>query len=186
VVQNVRPGVEYRAQRGLVTLEIRYQHFDAALGPPRMDGAHRGRERAGAEVLEVITIDRGDDDVVELHGVDGVGELIGLLRIKGEGRAMRHVAVGARARADVAHDHERRRAVVPALADVGAVRFLADRMQTEVAHQALDAHVALRAGRANLQPVGLLRPGRRCLADVAAPMKRQRRGSGHGPSHVIW
>ena len=76
--------------------------------------------------------------------------LVGRLR-----RAVRDVAVAARARAGVAEDHERRGAVVPALADVRAVRFLADGVETEVAHQALEAEVVLGAGRADLQPVGL-------------------------------
>ena len=50
--------------------------------------------------------------------------------------AVRHRAVGAGARADVAEDHEGRRAVVPALADVGAARVLADGVELQVAHDA--------------------------------------------------
>ena len=70
---------------------------------------------------------------------------------------MRHGAVGARARADVAEDHERRGAVVPALADVGAVRVFADGVELQLAHDALQPEVVLRPGRAHLQPLGLRR-----------------------------
>ena len=55
----------------------------------------------------------------------------------------------------LAEDHERGGAVVPALADVGAVRLLADGVEPELAHQPLEAVVVLGAGRAHLQPLGL-------------------------------
>ena len=54
---------------------------------------------------------------------------------------MRDRAVGAVPRADVAEDHERGGAVLPALADVRAVRFLADGMEVELAHQLLEPEV---------------------------------------------
>ena len=50
VIQHVGPRVEHGAQRRFVALEIRDQHFDAALGPPRLDRANGRGERAGAEV----------------------------------------------------------------------------------------------------------------------------------------
>ena len=42
--------------------------------------------------------------------------------------------------------------MVPALADVRAVRLLADRVQVPLAHQALEPHVVRPARRAHLQP----------------------------------
>ena len=58
--------------------------------------------------------------------------------------------------------------MVPALADVGAVGFLADRVQPEAAHQALEPVVVLRAGRADLQPLGLGLP--RQLGSAVGPL----------------
>ena len=37
---------------------------------------------AGAEVGQIVAIDRRDDDVGELHGVDRAGEVLGLVRIE--------------------------------------------------------------------------------------------------------
>ena len=68
---------------------------------------------------------------------------------------MRDGAVGAVPRADVAEDHEGRGAVLPALADVRAVRFLADRVEVELAHQLLEPEVLRPAGSANLEPARL-------------------------------
>ena len=65
---------------------------------------------------------------------------------------MRDRAVGAVSRADVAEDHEGGGAVLPALADVRAVRLLADRVQVQVAHEALQAEVVASAGRLHLEP----------------------------------
>src|SRR5262249_14104614 len=56
---------------------------------------------------------------------------------------------------DVAQDHERGRAVLPALADVRTVRFLADRMEVEVAHQLLQLQIPRAAGRFDLEPTRL-------------------------------
>jgi len=61
-------------------------------------------------------------------------------------------AVSAIAGADVAEDHEGGGAVLPALADVGAVGFLADGMEVELAHQALEPHIVGAAGRFDLEP----------------------------------
>ena len=79
VIEDVRPRVEHRAQRRFLALEVGDQHLDAALRPSRLDRPDRLRERAGAEVRQVIAIDGGDDDVGELEGVDGVREVLRLV-----------------------------------------------------------------------------------------------------------
>ena len=54
---------------------------------------------------------------------------------------MDYVAVAAGPCADVPEDHERRRAVMPALADVGTAGFFAHRAQVKLAHEALKVGV---------------------------------------------
>ena len=138
----------------------------------------RPREMRGAAVGKVVAIDRGDDDVVERERGDGAADLDRLVSVGRLGRAVRDVAVAARPRAGVAENHERRRAVVPALADVRAVGFLADRVQAERAHQPLEAVIVLRARRADLQPLGLGLPrlAARRLALLAAADEVERSG----------
>ena len=63
----------------------------------------------------------GDRDPQRLRAVDQVG------------LPVLHVAKAAAARADVAEDHEGGGAALPALADVGAVRLLADGVQALLA-----------------------------------------------------
>ena len=66
--------------------------------------------------------------------------------------AVRDGAVGAVPRADVAEDHEGGRAVLPALADVGAVGFLANGMEVQLPHQLLEPKVLGTSWSTNLQP----------------------------------
>src|SRR4029453_4378474 len=108
----------------------------------------------------------------------GAGEVDRLTRIRRMRRAMRDVEISARARARIAENHERRGAVVPALADVGAVGFLANSVQVQPAHQPLQSMIVLRAGRPDLQPLGLWLPG--CLVGArSAAADERKRGRGH-------
>ena len=81
VVEHVGPRVEDDAQRRLVPLEIRDQHLEAAGGDPRPRLGDRPGEVRRAEVRQVVAIDGGDDDVAELEGVDGAGDLDRLLLV---------------------------------------------------------------------------------------------------------
>ena len=84
-----------------------------------------------AAVGDVVAIDRGDDDVLQAERADGVGDARRLVEVERRRPPVRHGAIAARARADVAENHEGGGAVVPALADVRAARLLAHRVQAE-------------------------------------------------------
>ncbi len=68
---------------------------------------------------------------------------------------MRHGAVGAIARANVTQNHERRGTVFPTLANIWTVCFLAHRVQIEVLHELLEAHVICAARCLHLKPLWL-------------------------------
>ena len=105
-------------------------------------------------------VDRGDDDVLQLHLRCGLRDAERLERIRRRvGAARLHVAVAARAGARVAEDLERRRSAPPALGDVRAARLLADRVQLSAVDQLLDVVVlAVLRRRAHLHPLGAARP----------------------------
>src|SRR5690606_35734395 len=80
------------------------------------------------------------------------------LRLRGirrQGAPVRHVAEGAAARAEIAEDHERGRALAEALPDVGAARLLADGVQALLAQDALHGPEALAVAEPHADPVGL-------------------------------
>src|SRR6185369_12379706 len=65
---------------------------------------------------------------------------------------VRHGAEAAVPGAGVAEQHERRGLVPPALAEVRALRFLADGVEPERLHDAARLHVARAAGGTDLDP----------------------------------
>ena len=112
-----------------LALKIGYQHFDPAAGHPRPRFADGCREVSGAEVGQIVAVDRCHDDVGQLQGVNGARDFHRFGHVRRRRRAVGDIAVPARSRACVAEDHESRSPVVPALADIRTVRFLTDRMQ---------------------------------------------------------
>ena len=78
-----------------------------------------------AAVGEIVAVDRGHHDVGQAELGDRVGDARGLGGVERVGQPGPHIAERAGARAGVAHDHEGRVFLLPALADVGAARLLA-------------------------------------------------------------
>jgi hypothetical protein len=155
VIQNVGTCIEHRMQRVGLALEVGNQHLDAGGGLPLPDLPDGVGEYRRASIFQVIAIHRRDDDVREVEFGDRFADpgrfgSIDRLRTPVSDRA-----VPARACADIAEDHEGRRAVRPALADVRALRFFTHRMQVQIAHQALEPEIRGGTGRTHLQPVGL-------------------------------
>jgi hypothetical protein len=88
---------------------------------------------AGPAVGQIIAIDDCDYDVLELHALYGSGKLFRLIRIWRLWIAERlDAAEPATARALFPGDHERGRAARPAIVQIRAVSFLANRMQAMV------------------------------------------------------
>src|SRR5205085_11012946 len=110
---------------------------------------------AGAAVREIVAVDRGDDDVLEIHLGRGFGEPQRLERVRWVLRlAGVDVAVAARAGAGVAKDLKRRRPAAPAFGDVRAAGLLADRVQQLPVDQLFDVEVVrVRARGAHLHPL---------------------------------
>src|SRR5262249_60322953 len=84
---------------------------------------------------------RGNHQVGQAERLNRASDSRGLVRVGRGGPAVRHGAVRARARADLAENHERGRPVVPALADVRTLPFLAHRVEAKIAQEAFEARV---------------------------------------------
>src|SRR5439155_6815450 len=103
----------------------------------------------------------GDHDVFELERGDRPRKIRRLSGVERQWPAVADIAERAAARTDVAHDHERRRALAKALADVRTRRFLAYAMQVVFAQDLLDFVEARRRRRAYPNPRRLLERLRR-------------------------
>ena len=89
----------------------------------------------GAAVGQFVAGDAGDDAVPQAHLRDGLGDARGLAEVELGRPAGLDRAEVAGARADVAEDHHGGGAARPALAEVRALRALADRVELVVVHQ---------------------------------------------------
>ena len=157
VIEHVRPRIHDDFHGGVAALEIRHEHFDFAAGNALADGFDGELEELRAAVFAVVAIDAGDDGVAQTHDGDGFGDAARLIVIDRQRSALLHRAESAAARADVAEDHERGGAAVPALADVGAGGALADRMQLQVGDEFFEFAVIPAHGSGRAKPFRPLR-----------------------------
>ena len=160
MVQDVGSGLHHQGQRLPVALEVRDQHFNAGLGAASADGADGGGKDARAAIGELVAVNAGNDRVAQMQPDDGLRHPRRLFRVQPRGAAGLHSAEPAGASADVPQDHKGRRTALPAIPDVGAPGALADGMQAQFAHKALEVPVVGPHGRADLEPFG---PARRRL-----------------------
>src|SRR5690606_11127601 len=136
--------------------EVGHEDLDAGGRRELADPPDAFDEMPGAAVAQVVAVDAGDHDVAQSQGGDGAREVEWLVRIERIGTAMADVAERTAAGALVTHDHERRRALAEALADVRAGRLLADRVQPVLPQDPLDlVEAAVGPGRLHANPFGL-------------------------------
>ena len=137
-------------------LEIGHQSLDGGLWHQRLDLPHRGREMCSAPVGQIVAVDRGEHHITEAHELYGARRIARLFRIE---PATRVAGVdGAEAtgpRADLAHQHQGRRAGVPTFADVWAFRLFTDCGEAVLAHRLAHDLVTGATGERRLEPTRL-------------------------------
>jgi hypothetical protein len=129
VVHDVGARVEDRVEVLVLAAQVGNQDLDADARAEPADLADRLREDERAPVGQVVARYRGEHRELEPHVLDRLRDAPGLVRVERRRDAASYGAEPAAARADVAQQHERRRAAAPALGDVGAVRAVTDRVQ---------------------------------------------------------
>ncbi len=129
--------IDDNADRLAVALKIRNQHFDAASLRLTANLLDHHREDARTTDQVVVAIHTGNDCVLKAECRHSLSNAARFVHINGLRPAFWHSAESAAPRAEVAEHHERRRLVMPALADVGALRAFAHRVQSKRTRQAL-------------------------------------------------
>src|SRR3954452_7220592 len=100
VVEDIRLGRDDHLDRTVLAQKIRYQHLNRR---GRRGGADRGNsqsEMPGTAVVEIVTIDRGHDDMLKAERGDRLPDPPGLVRVELVGPAGRDIAEGAGAGAN--------------------------------------------------------------------------------------
>ena len=153
--------LHHGAQRLLRTVEVRDQHLDAHERRAAADLPDRGGEGAGPAVRQVVAGNAGDHDVVQAHGGNGLSDTARLVVVEPRGLAGLNGTEPAGPRADVARDHHRRHALVPALPDVWADGLGAHRVEVQARDVATEVVVVVARRHAGVDPVGVPAEGPR-------------------------
>ena len=115
--------------------EVGRQYLDGRAGRAMAYGAYRLGEMIGAAVLDIVAVDRGNDDVIQSQFLDSMGHAPRFERVQRLGRlAGGNVAERTGAGTDLAHDHHGRVALAPAFSHIRAAGLFADRYQSVLAH----------------------------------------------------
>src|SRR5687768_1646958 len=155
VVIDLWPRVEHGADAVHVPLEVRDQYLHRTPGNLLVNLPDRLGEDVRAEVREVVAVHGRDDRVLEPHLGYGCRDARRLAHVVLRRPAVRDRAIAAVPRTHVAEDHERRGAVLPTFADVGAMRLFAHRVEVQLAHQVPEPRVIRTAWSFHLEPRGL-------------------------------
>ena len=157
-------------------LEIRRQRFDCGCGIQLLDLAYARSEVTRAAVGKIVAIDRGQHDVLQAHQLHGPGAVRGLVGIEPATRiAGVDGAEAASTRAHRAHQHQRRGARIPALADVRTLGLFAHGGKTVLAHGGAHSveRLARRHGRAQPLRLATDRQGARSGRGLDAVLDRR-------------
>ncbi len=154
--------------RVVSAVEVGRQDFDRRAGR-LADGQDATPEVLRAAVGEVVAGDGRDDDVSQAEPRAGFGEAFGFVVRDGLRMSALHRAEAARAGADVAEHHERRRAAGPALRAVGAAAALADRFKPSSPIRSCVKYMPPAAGIGRFSQAGSRRGGRAATATPQGP-----------------
>ncbi len=135
VVEDVGPRRDDGFERALLAQEIGGQDLDRGLGSGGADRHDGLGEMLRPAIVEIVAVDRGDDDVRQAEGCHRLADTLRLVAIEQIGPSGRDIAKSAGAGAHPAEDHDRRVLLLPAFADVRAGGFLADGIEMQLAHQ---------------------------------------------------
>src|SRR5712671_93416 len=137
-----------------VSAKIRDQHLNFTTWNARTNFGNGARKNTRAAIGLIVAIDGRHHRVAQTHELRRFGHALRLLLVRRRsGLARRYGAKSARSRANVAENHERRRAMFPTFTHVRAARTLAHRIKAQRAHDALQILIIRPIEKFDAQPV---------------------------------
>ena len=155
VIENFDSGFDDGFERLKIAFEVGNQQFYADFRIKSLDPENRLGEMRRAAVGKIVTIDRSDDDMIRPRSLTTSATLRGSSGSSASGLPL-SMAQKRQPRVQVSpRIKKRRRLVAPALADVRAARFFANRVKIFLAHETFQAQVVGIARRFDFDPVGM-------------------------------
>ena len=131
MIEHVGVSIENDLQCFIDPLKIRDQHLDAAIRRKLANLADGLGENSSAADVVIVAVHAGHDRVFQSQRGYRFGDAAWFVPVDGLGPALGHSAEAATPRADIAEKHEGCGFVVPAFANVRALRRLAYGVQAE-------------------------------------------------------
>jgi len=158
VVKHIAAGIEDASHSVEIAAKIRRQHFHARTGQGLPHLAHGLRKMRGTSVVKIVAIHAGDHDVSKAHHRGHASNVLRLVPIQPHVHlprvSLRNRTEAAAARAKIAKNHERRRAAVKALVNIGTTRGFTDGVKIPGAQFPLQRMQRLEVRRAFPGPFG--------------------------------
>src|SRR5215212_7302664 len=176
VVEDVRLGGHDGFKRAFLSEEVGRQYLDRRGRAARPDRCDALREMFGTSIRKIVPVDRGNDEMAQPKLEGRLCKMLRLMWIERPRHPRLDVAEGAGPGAGVAHDHEGRVLLVPALADIRTPGFLAHGNQTVFLDDLASFGISARVRRLHPNPG---RFGRReCIGPIHLfrMARAQRRG----------
>ena len=126
MVEDVGPRGKDGFEGPLLAQKIRRQDLDRRRRRTGADRQNGAAKMLRAAVSEIVTIDRGNDDMGKAELGHGIGNMFWFVGIERARQTGLHVTEGAGPRAGIAQDHEGRVLLFPAFADIRAAGLFAD------------------------------------------------------------
>ena len=161
MIQNIGLGIENNLQGFVEPLEVGDQYFHPATRREFANLANGFGENASSAQVIVIAIHTGHDGMLQAecgHGFSDPSWFVPLDRTR---FALGDGAKSATPGANIAQQHERGGAVIPALPNIGTLSRLAHRVQSQAAGQLLEIVKVLACRRLRPKPLRLGLPHRR-------------------------
>ena len=178
VIQDVRPGRHHRSERRFLAVEIGDQHLHAHARAGDSQPADRLGEDARPAVVQVVASHARDDDVVQVQLLQRLRDPARLIEVVDERLAGLHGAEPAGTGTRVAEDHHGRGPLVPTLAHIRAVRFLADGVERQPVKEPPNILIGFSRRHPSLDPLGV--PARRLGTRRRPVDDRIERSAAHG------
>ena len=120
VGDDVGPGVDDHLKGSLVASEVAHENLYRKIGAGVADSDDGFSPEGSPPIRQVVAVDAGDDDVLEVCPAEGVGDPAGFFEVGGGGFPGFDIAEPAGPGAGVAEDHDGGDASGPALPHIGA------------------------------------------------------------------
>lgn len=157
VVENVRGRFKYGVDLVEVAFEIGGEDFDRSARIPIADGANGGGPDRSSSIGEFVAGDGSDDAMAQVHLGHGIGDASGFAQVEFGRTSRLNRAKVARARANIAENHNRSGSSRPAFAHVWALGALANGVELIVIDHPAYGSVTFAAGKFGSKPLRLSR-----------------------------